>query len=69
MGEYADMFLDGTLDSETGELIDGDSPGYPRRKLKKHSGNRHGPRCPECGKKLRSEQGVRDHRRDAHGIT
>ena len=30
MGEYADMYLDGTLDVETGELIDGDSPGHPR---------------------------------------
>lgn len=30
MGDIADMMLDGTLDSETGEFIDGDSPGYPR---------------------------------------
>lgn len=30
MGEIAEMMLDGTLDCETGELIDGKSPGYPR---------------------------------------
>jgi hypothetical protein len=30
MGEYADMMIDGLIDSETGELIDGDAPGYPR---------------------------------------
>jgi len=30
MGDIADMFADGTLDSETRELIDGRSPGYPR---------------------------------------
>ena len=31
MGEIADMMLDGFLDEETGEYIDGDSPGFPRR--------------------------------------
>lgn len=31
MGEIADMMIDGTLDMETGEFIDGESPGYPRR--------------------------------------
>lgn len=30
MGEYADMIIDGFVDSETMELIDGDAPGYPR---------------------------------------
>lgn len=30
MGEIADMMLDGFLDEQTGELIDGESPGYPR---------------------------------------
>lgn len=30
MGEVADMILEGLLDSETGELIDGDAPGYSR---------------------------------------
>ena len=30
MGDIADMMIDGTLDCETGEFLDGDSPGYPR---------------------------------------
>ena len=29
MGEIADMYLDGTLDSETGEFL-GEAVGYPR---------------------------------------
>jgi hypothetical protein len=29
VGEIADMLLDGTLDSETGEYL-GQGPGYPR---------------------------------------
>lgn len=31
MGEIADMMLEGFLDEETGEVIDEESPGYPRR--------------------------------------
>lgn len=31
MGEIAEMMLEGFLDEETGELIDGTAPGYPRR--------------------------------------
>lgn len=30
MGEIADSLIDGTMDAETGEFLDGDSPGYPR---------------------------------------
>lgn len=30
MGEIADAIIDGYLDEETGEVIDGDAPGYPR---------------------------------------
>ena len=30
-GEIADMMLEGFMDQETGEIIDGRSPGYPRR--------------------------------------
>ncbi len=30
MGDIADMMIEGFLDSETGEFIDGDAPGYPR---------------------------------------
>lgn len=63
MGEIADMIIEGLLDSETGELIDGDAPGYPRTMRRSDK-----TRCPECGKTLRSEQGVKDHRRDSHGV-
>ena len=66
MGEIADMMIDGLLDYETGELIDGDSPGHPRTSRHKHCG---GPQCPDCGKRLKNEQGVTDHRRDVHGVT
>ena len=31
MGEIAEMMLEGFLDEETGEVIDGDAPGFPRR--------------------------------------
>lgn len=68
MGEIADMMIEGFLDCETGEMIDGEAPGYPRTSRKKHSGNNMGPRCPNCGKKLKSEQGLKDHRRDVHGM-
>jgi hypothetical protein len=30
MGDIADMMIEGLLDEETGELIDGTAPGYPR---------------------------------------
>lgn len=30
MGEYADMIIDGTVCEGCGELIDGESPGFPR---------------------------------------
>lgn len=66
MGEIADMMIEGFLDSETGELIDGDSPGYPRTMQRQKTKQRSGPKCPECGKRLRSEQGLVDHCRDAH---
>ena len=75
MGEYADMLISGLLDEETGELIDGDAPGYPRRKRKakrKPSKAVAGGlsaigkvQCPDCGKRVKAS-GLRDHRRDAH---
>lgn len=70
MGEYADMILDGLVDEETGELIDGDAPGYPRRMRKAREKQRTPvrPQCGMCGKRLKSKQGLRDHRRDAHGL-
>ena len=30
MGEVADMMINGLLDSQTGEYIDGEEPGFPR---------------------------------------
>lgn len=73
MGEYADMILDGFVDQYTGEVIDGDSPGYPRTKprsrpKKKKAPAAAGERCPKCGKRCKSAQGVADHVRDVHGV-
>ncbi len=59
MGDAADMIIDGTVDEITGELIDGESPGYPRRK--RTYMNPVFQECPKCGKRCRGEQGVRDH--------
>ena len=64
MGEIADLMINGFLDSETGELIDGDAPGYPRRKRRSRVDSR--PRCPICGKRCKTAQGVRDHVKDKH---
>ena len=69
MGEIADMMIDGTLDWETGEFIDGDSPGHPRTardavRAKASSGG--GPRCPHCNRRCKSAQGVLDHIRAKH---
>lgn len=68
MGDAADMMLDGTLDSETGELIDGESPGFPRTKRGKHYGGlAHEPHpCPHCERVLKSAIGVADHIRAKH---
>ncbi len=62
MGEVADMMIDGTLDSLTGEVIDGTAPGFPRTM---HGGDN---RCPVCGKSLKCQQGVYDHVRDKHAV-
>lgn len=71
MGEIADMMIDGFLDSETGELLDGDAPGYPRsRNWGKGKFTKPSPKntpCPRCGKKFRGEFGVRQHLLDKHG--
>ena len=71
MGDIADMMIEGFLDCETGELLDGDAPGYPRTKrhLTKAAQRKYPSpyKCPECSKRLRTEQGLRDHRRAKHG--
>ena len=82
MGEYADMMIEGLLDEETGELIDGTAPGYPRSRA---YGNLPGQRkkkpsknvaaglsavgkaqCPTCGKRVKAA-GLKDYMRDKHG--
>ena len=70
MGEYADMYLDGTLDEETGELIDGDSPGHPRSPARDRREKKNKLKlphaCPECRKRFASEKAVADHMRAKH---
>jgi len=82
MSEIADMMIEGLIDSETGELIDGDSPGYPRSvnwpgsvsfgRQKKKS-YKPGPvvsgkvQCPQCSKRVKAA-GLKDHLRDKHGV-
>lgn len=71
MGDIADMMIDGTLDCETGELIDGASPGYPRtkrrrRRRKKPKGGVGNEQCPKCGKRFETLKGVKDHYLDFH---
>jgi hypothetical protein len=74
MGEYADMILEGLIDEETGELIDGQSPGYPRsptrerRKALKRAKEGGKPfRCPTCGKHFKTKEACDQHCRDKHG--
>ena len=52
MGEIAEMMLDGFLDEETGEVIDGEAPGYPRRMSA----------CPTCQRLFRDDKGLGQHR-------
>lgn len=69
MGEIAEMMLDGFLDEETGEVIDGDAPGYPRR-VSDHRADREFTRSrptktcacivPGCGKKFRPSTAYSD---------
>ena len=71
MGEIADMMIEGLIDAETGELLDGEAPGYPRSKYGNIPGaqepnQKTGFACDMCGKYLRTEQGLRDHVRGKH---
>lgn len=68
MGKYADMIIDGLVDQYTGEVIDGDAPGFPRnKKRKKPRGGIGEERCERCGKRFKTQQGVSDHMADVHG--
>lgn len=73
MGEIADMMLEGFLDAETGEFIDGDAPGYPRsphRERRKRLASRHNITksftCDWCDRTFRTQQGIDDHCRAKH---
>jgi hypothetical protein len=66
MGEIADMMIDGLLDSVTGELIDGDAPGYPRTKYKPLPKLPRQHSCKLCGKRFRTMRGVKDHTKAVH---
>lgn len=69
MGEIADLIIRGILDAETHELVDGYESGYPRTREKQHPNPNNPRRCPICGNKMRTVQGVADHLRDKHGVT
>lgn len=43
MGEIADMMLEGFMDEETGEIIDGDSPGVSSPDVRYRSDVRERP--------------------------
>lgn len=73
MGEIADMMLEGFLDEETGEVIDGDSPGYPRRMseqtalLASQENQRRVSKalphpCPGCGRSFKHKGDLKAHR-------
>jgi hypothetical protein len=79
MGEIAEAMLEGLLDEETGELIDGYAPGFPRRMSDPDcyypGETSHNPRsgrqqanalpcpCPGCGRSFRFKGDLRQHRR------
>ena len=68
MGDIADLIIDGFFDMETGEVIDGDAPGYPRTKRKHRELAKKWKRfsCDWCDRTFTSKQGLRDHCRDKH---
>lgn len=69
MGEIAEMMLEGFLDEETGEVIDGDAPGFPRRMSDGPPGfaerdvrQKRDTKCPTCKRKFRGAGGLSAHR-------
>lgn len=72
MGDAADMILEGILDEETGELIDGAATGYPRSPAReaRHRMRRRKPAgttpCPVCGKCYRGDAGLAAHYQAKH---
>ena len=76
MGEIADMMLDGTSCEGCGEYI-GTNAGYAQYCSPECAGDRGAPwdphfqpehRCLQCGKRLKSSAGLKQHRRDKHGV-
>lgn len=65
MGDIADMMMDGLIDKETGELIDGEAPGYPRKKRIQYTNKRWS--CDWCDKWFTTRAGYEQHQRDKHG--
>ena len=82
MGEIAEMMLDGTLCEGCGVYLEGEGQGFPRYCGGCRSDRRKGtqepqfnaPRnpakvaCPTCGRHVKAV-GLKDHQRDAHGLT
>lgn len=80
-GEIADLMLEGCLCQICGEYL-GEGDGFPVTcagcggdadleceavpvTVDRSRSKRFG--CPDCGKRFRTEQGVRCHQRDVHG--
>lgn len=72
MGEIAQAILDGLLDAESGELIDGTAPGYPRtipdaverRRINAQAATGLPFPCPGCARSFKHKGDLRVHRRD-----
>lgn len=78
MGDAADLILEGILDEETGELIDGEATGHPRspardarnrrtqnRRLRRRKQPGTTP-CPVCDKCYRGDAGLAAHYQAKH---
>lgn len=82
MGEIAEMMLDGTLCEGCGAYLDGSADGFPRRcracksdsrSMQQHPNTIYKPSvpkvsCPTCKRRVK-EAGLKDHMRDAHGVS
>lgn len=64
MGDIADMILDGTLDSTTGEYL-GSPCGYPRAMYTKRARYIKKVKCRICGRLIHPD-GFVQHNKDKH---
>jgi hypothetical protein len=74
VGEIAEAMLEGFIDEETGEVIDGEAPGYPRSRSRSECvidpfleriAQVDRPRtvpCPGCRKMFHNEFALNQHR-------